>query len=85
MSILGSFVPGVVAASAAERGSVRPEVFVFLTVWLWGGFTTMSAFSYDTVVLIQSGRATLGIVNVVVTLSTCFTAGWLGQLAGRLL
>lgn len=85
VNILGSFVLGLVAGTAGERGSVQPQVLLFLTVGLCGAFTTMSSFSCDTVALIQSGRATPAVVNVAATMAGCFSAIWLGNGAARLM
>jgi CrcB protein len=85
VNVLGSFAIGLIAALAAERGPVRPELMLFLTVGLCGGFTTMSAFSYDTMMLLQEGRPTLALLNVALTLAACFVAIFVGQAAGHLL
>jgi CrcB protein len=85
VNVLGSFAIGLIAAVAAERGPVRPETVLFLTVGLCGGFTTMSAFSYDTAMLLQNGRPTLAMLNVALTLVACIAAVWVGEAAGRML
>jgi CrcB protein len=85
VNVLGSFAIGLIAAVAAERGPVRPEVMLFLTVGVCGGFTTMSAFSYDTVTLLQDGRPAVAMLNAALTLTACCAAIWIGQAAGRTL
>jgi CrcB protein len=85
VNILGSFAIGAIIAWVSARGDVRPELLVFLTVGLCGGFTTMSAFSFDTVALVQHGALAVAAANVVVTIVACLAAVWLGQAAARLL
>ena len=80
VNVLGCFVIGFVARYAAERG-VGPTWVLFLMTGLCGGFTTMSAFGLDTVLLAQQGHATLAALNIGLTLAACLAAVWLGQLA----
>jgi len=80
VNVLGCFVIGFVARYAAERG-VSPTWVLFLMTGLCGGFTTMSAFGLDTVLLAQQGHAAFAVLNVALTLAACLAAVWLGQLA----
>jgi CrcB protein len=50
---------------------------------LVGGFTTYSAFSIETLQLIQDGHMTKAGLNIVLTLALCFIAVWAGFIAGR--
>jgi CrcB protein len=52
----GSLAIGVVAAIALERALVSPAVRVFLIVGVLGGFTTFSAFSYETLAMLRDGQ-----------------------------
>ena len=80
VNVLGCFVIGFVGRYAAEHGA-SPSWMLFLMTGLCGGFTTMSAFSLDTVLLGQQGHAGLAVLNVALTLAACLGAVWLGQLA----
>jgi CrcB protein len=80
VNVLGCFVIGFIARYVAERGA-SPWLTLFLTTGFCGGFTTMSAFSLDTVLLGQQGQAALAVLNVVLTIVACLVAIWLGQLA----
>src|SRR5689334_14468034 len=57
INILGSFVIGLVAAITLTpaRVAMHPDVRAFLMVGVCGGFTTFSAFSLQTLELLQSG------------------------------
>ena len=80
VNVLGSLVIGFVTRHVAEHGA-SPTWTLFLTTGLCGGFTTMSAFSLDTVLLAQQGHGVLAALNVALTIAACLVAIWLGQLA----
>jgi len=81
VNVLGCFALGFIAAFMSMRGA-RADVTLFLTTGLCGGFTTMSAFGLDTVVLAQQGHGGLAALNVVSTLVACLAAVWLGLQVG---
>jgi len=83
VNVLGSFLLGVLAVLFTERGSVSQSVAVLLGAGLLGGFTTFSAFSYETLVLLEGGRAWLGFANVVISCVLGLGAAWLGLVVGR--
>ncbi len=47
VNIIGSFIIGVVFALSERGNFLTPEMRLFLTVGICGGFTTFSTFSYD--------------------------------------
>ena len=58
INIAGSFFIGFVAELARQRAGFSPDLRLFLTAGVLGGFTTFSAFSYD-VLNLWSTRAFL--------------------------
>jgi CrcB protein len=56
INVAGSFLIGILATLADEPGSIGPSLRVFLVVGLLGGFTTFSAFSLESVRLIEDGQ-----------------------------
>jgi CrcB protein len=52
----GSLAIGVLAAIALERTLVPPAARLFLIVGVLGGFTTFSAFSYETMAMLRGGQ-----------------------------
>lgn len=62
VNIVGSFLMGVIVVTLAERGGNRAAPF--LMTGLLGGFTTFSAFSLDTVALMERGQFTLAAAYV---------------------
>ena len=53
VNIAGSFLMGLLAGYFAFRPGVAQHVRLFLTTGVLGGFTTFSAFSLDTALLVE--------------------------------
>ena len=53
VNIVGSFAMGVLAGYFAFRPGISQHMRLFLTTGILGGFTTFSAFSLDTALLIE--------------------------------
>jgi CrcB protein len=86
INVLGSFVIGLVAGVTLTpvRVAMHPDMRVFLMVGICGGFTTFSAFSLQTLELLQSGDTWPAAGYVVGSVLFCIAAAWLGWLLGRL-
>ena len=65
------------------RPSSPAPARLILSVGVMGGFTTYSAFSYETVRLIELDAFGRALVNVVVTTVVCLGVCALGLAAGR--
>ena len=78
-NVLGSFLMGVFVVFAAHRGLTHLGPFVM--TGLLGGFTTFSAFSLETVTLIERGslgQASLYVaLSVVLSVSALMLGLWL--------
>jgi len=81
VNIIGSFLMGVFVVAAAQRGLTHLSPLVM--TGLLGGFTTFSAFSLETVTLIERGQ--WGAAGVYVALSVIGSVGalFLGVLIAR--
>lgn len=55
VNVVGSFAIGAIMTMALERSNVSPDARLFLVTGVLGGFTTFSALSWDTLVLLRSG------------------------------
>ena len=53
VNVAGSFVMGLFAGYFAYRAGVPQHMRLFLTTGILGGFTTFSAFSLDTALLVE--------------------------------
>lgn len=76
VNILGCFAIGLVYA-IFEKGLISTEWRLFLATGILGGFTTFSAFSYETVFLFRSGLALQAGLYVVGSISLGLLATWL--------
>ena len=85
VNLVGSFLIGVIHEIGTETLVLPDNVRWFLTTGVMGGLTTYSAFSYETVRLMEA-RAWMGAwINVAVTTASCLALCFLGIAAGRLL
>ncbi len=64
VNVLGCLAMGLLAGLAESRGAFTPERQAFLLTGLLGGFTTFSAFGYETVQLLRSGMPGQAALNV---------------------
>jgi len=85
VNLLGSFLIGLVQQVGTTTLVIPDTVRLFLTVGMLGGFTTYSAFSYETVRLAEFGAWQEAGINVVVTTLLSLVLCFLGIAAGRTL
>ncbi|MER3420274.1 MAG: fluoride efflux transporter CrcB [Chloroflexota bacterium] len=85
VNVLGSFLIGLIATLADERGGIGPQARLLLVTGVLGGFTTFSAFSLETWRLLEQNEVGRAALNVLATLLLSFTAVVLGVAAGRAL
>lgn len=83
VNAIGSLLIGLVFGLAG-RGSVSPTTTLFLTVGVLGGFTTFSAFSYETLRLMTGGYLGTSLLNVAGQFSVGIIAVYLGFALTRL-
>lgn len=83
VNVLGSFAAGIAYALLVERWTAPMEWRALLMTGFLGGFTTFSAFSLETVRLLETGRAGAAIFNVTMSLMLCLAACLLGLLLVR--
>ena len=83
VNMLGCVVIGLLAALFAGPHLIREEYRIGLTVGLLGGFTTFSAFEYETFMLAGGGQWRYALANVVASCVLGFIAVWFGYRAGE--
>ena len=84
INVLGSMVIGFAAAAmgAGGRFPVSNEARLFLMVGICGGYTTFSAFSLQTLTLLQNGEVLPATGNIGLSVILCLIGVWLGYAAG---
>ena len=84
VNILGCLLIGFLMTFFEQRFLVTPNLRIFLTIGILGGFTTFSTFSYETLSLLREGSYYIGFSNICLSLIGCLGATWLGTLIGKL-
>jgi CrcB protein len=86
-NVTGSLLIGFIATLTGPDGRllVAPELRQFWMAGICGGYTTFSSFSLQTLTLAQGGEWARAGLNVVLSVSLCLFAVWLGHLAAAAL
>ena len=87
VNVTGSFIIGFYAALTGPDGRlfVSPRQRQFVMVGICGGYTTFSAFSLETLRLVQSGNFGTASAYILVSIMTWMVSVWIGHaLAARL-
>ena len=84
VNLVGAFLIGLVQYLAGAQ-TLSEESRLLLSTGVMGGLTTYSAFSYETVRLVQLGAWRAASLNVVVTTVLCLALCVAGMALGRLL
>jgi CrcB protein len=84
VNLLGSFLLGAIMPFALGTASFPPTLRLALTTGFMGGFTTYSAFNYETLQFFDEQAWRLGLLNLGGTVLGCLVAGLLGAACGRL-
>ena len=84
VNLAGSFVIGLVQEIGATSLLISDSARLFLATGVMGGLTTYSAFSYETVRLVEASAWYQAWVNVIATTALCLLCCVLGIAAGRL-
>jgi CrcB protein len=83
VNLAGSFLIGLIMQVGIASTLISPALRLFLTTGVMGGFTTYSAFNYETLSLLREGPWELALINVLATLAGCLAAGVAGLALGR--
>lgn len=85
VNVAGCFLIGLLGGLFELRQLSHPEIRFFLFTGVLGGFTTFSAFGYETFNLFKDGYIFLSILNSFLQLFLSLLAVWIGYLLSRVL
>jgi CrcB protein len=85
INVAGSLVIGLVAGITLTpaRIAMHPDLRIFLMTGVCGGFTTFSAFSLQTLELLQSGDTGPALAYAIGSVVLCGIATYCGWMMGR--
>jgi len=85
VNLLGCFLIGIFFSLSEKGNLLSSEWRMFLTVGFCGGFTTLSAFTYESVQLIRAGEWNYvfiyAVASVVIGILATFFGIWLTKMA----
>ena len=82
VNVAGCFLIAALMHAAVMFGW-SPTVRAAIAIGFLGGFTTYSAFNYETMRLIEEGATATASINVIATLVGGWAAGWMGLAIAR--
>ncbi len=80
VNFIGSFFLSLLMYLSEYRGFFDEEVRIFLSIGVFGAFTTMSTFSYETFKLLEQREILLLSLNITGTVMLTLLAIYLGKL-----
>lgn len=83
VNILGCFFIGFLGTLAENSQIISPPMQLFLIVGFLGGFTTYSAFGYQTLMLLRNGFTLIAFLNVAAHIVFGLGAVWLGAFLAK--
>lgn len=83
VNVLGSLLMGFLFIMLVERQISSIELRSGVLFGLLGAFTTFSSFSFETLALLESGDFGKALINVLMSVTCCLLATWIGLGIGR--
>jgi fluoride exporter len=84
VNIIGCAAFGLILGAAEHRIDLTPAVRAFFLVGVLGGFTTFSAFTFDTLELLRTAAFLHAAINVLGQIAIGLLALWLGYHLAKL-
>ena len=83
VNVLGSLLIGLLSILFIERYTLNPEVRAIFIIGILGAFTTFSTFSMETFNLLENGEFVKALLNILLSVTLCLVATWVGVILGR--
>lgn len=84
VNLVGCLAIGAILYLVEDRALLGPQARLFAAVGVIGGFTTFSAFGYETLQLLRDGRIGAACLNAACSVVLGLLAVWLGRTVLRL-
>ena len=81
VNVVGCLFIGILGGLAEQRQWLEPGLRLFLVVGILGGFTTFSAFAFETLTLLQQADVGRAVLNVLLQVLLGCAAALLGFVA----
>jgi CrcB protein len=78
VNVAGCFLIGLIAGLAETRQLLGEGTRALVVVGLLGGFTTFSAFGYETITMVREGHMVAAAANAGLQIALGLTAVWIG-------
>ncbi|MBI4844229.1 MAG: fluoride efflux transporter CrcB [Nitrospirae bacterium] len=85
VNVIGCMVIGFLGGLSDAKNLFGPEARLFLFVGVLGGFTTFSAFGYETMALLRDTELLRAFANIFFHITICLTAVYTGGVISRLI
>jgi CrcB protein len=83
VNVVGCLLIGFLGGVAEYRQALEPAQRLFLMIGVLGGFTTFSAFAFETIGLMQDAQMFKAALNTGLQVIMGFTAAYVGYLGAR--
>ena len=83
INVTACFLIGFLVTLLADSASWNSDWRYLASVGFLGGYSTFSAFEYETFRAFQEGDIVIAGLNVIVSVAAGFVAVWLGYVAGK--
>lgn len=78
VNVAGSLAVGLLVGALGRRAGFAEMAQPFLVVGLLGAFTTFSAFSMETVLLLEDAKWAAALAYILLSVVLCVAAAWAG-------
>ena len=83
VNVVGCFLIGLLMIGLEDRWGINPFVRTFLAIGILGGFTTFSAFTFETIALLRNGETLMALANIGLSVMLCLGATFAGAIIGK--
>ena len=83
VNITGCFLIGLIVTLISEHANLNPNWRYLIPIGFIGGYTTFSAFEYETFKSMQDGKMLIASLNVGLSVAVGLVFVWLGFLTAR--